>query len=857
MDKSTKFLKSILPLLLMLSYSGVAVAQNIAEFKRYGKEKLTFLKSEIDSITFEIQPISGEYNQLLWTRDSIYRWNVSDDDGVDFSESVLPDLYVLTKEIGDWDQMWVSREGELMALQYQDETETTLRKMAMLIPNNDSTSVCISLAEFKADGTPEYVTYNNNVIIVRRMYEGLIDVTLSLSDTLTIHCDSIPIANITRKASRMKINALNNLKKTVADAYEIVIGLAEMLAGGAITYVAATPTPLSPYLMAAGIGLMGSGMITVRDGFLKITSSDNIEFEDGVGLDAYLRKSHSNMKKLSPEFVFEETGDEKSTIQKLWDSVKGLTEKWTKKAMTSEEFAELIQGSIFANRVKDVHMESATLRGAFSAWEHIGTDSDYEYGFVIYPMGNFKNYTLYTIPKESPFQVQATSLEAGTRYEYLAFFLDRKHGVQVWSKPTVFTTLDVTTGDAILRKDGSLDICGSVIGTENAQRKATVWVVYSTENKDPHIGYVGCKYLDTGLKEDGAFSVPLTEFEEGKTYFYRTVLEIDGIMNEGDVKTFGIPEFTGLTYEPTWVIGTNDGSERFVYGEYKITTRIKLNELTSEPGLLLVQNGQILTKYALTFEKSGNETDIYSTTIQIGAGVEDLSIDYTNYIAQTTDVFLVPCYNIQVEGEKQMAYFEENKVLFTIRYTERPNVTFTNARIVDQPIKQTDSNGRKYAITTYGFTTRINGAFWINKAVYKYKGKDWEGKYSSPYVAYMDGDMPEFQELIYVEDYEHYSGNLSLQTYFDITIAYGNTIKSSNHLDFQNNGYYITGVRIVNGAVQTPQKRYVPHGEVRDISMRKRQIIKNTNTSNLNKTLPERWRNIPTLKILKEKLKLQ
>ena len=142
-----------------------AVAQNVAEFGRQEQEteSLKLLKSEIDSITFELQASGDAYDQLIWTHDSLYRMNLTDDYGVKFSQVTLPDVYVLTEGIGDWSEMWISRQGNLMALKFKKNSEEILDNAALFISGEMGNTSHIACSDFYENGMPKSMLIDDSI----------------------------------------------------------------------------------------------------------------------------------------------------------------------------------------------------------------------------------------------------------------------------------------------------------------------------------------------------------------------------------------------------------------------------------------------------------------------------------------------------------------------------------------------------------------------------------------------------------------------------------------------------------------------------------------------------------------------
>lgn len=863
MKRITYFFPLMMTVLLLLACQW-AVAQNVAEFGRQEQEteSLKLLKSEIDSITFELQASGDAYDQLIWTHDSLYRMNLTDDYGVKFSQVTLPDVYVLTEGIGDWSEMWISRQGNLMALKFKKNSEEILDNAALFISGEMGNTSHIACFDFYENGMPKSMLIDDNMILIRQIYDEMADVCIVLGDSITLYCDSIPLAK-NGTSEKAKTRQEFAIQGTLEGVFEVLTGVIEGVVGAGITYTALYPTPLSPVLAATGTGLIAHAATIVHKGYndLIATAEENMERSNkGIGVSTFWDNMKENSKSLDPEFVFEETTDKKSSIQKFWNKITDYAEKLRVKSLTGEEYIERIQGCLFAHRAKKVREESATLTGVFSSNNLFDNSSTCVKGFAIYPVGS-KDYKLITIEDSESFEYEVTGLTPGTKYEYRAFLKDVDHYATVWSAPMGFITLKVTTSDARLKEDGSYELSGSVIGTENAQEKARVLFVYSTENKDPHVGYSDCNYITIETqKRDGDYSATLANIESNKTYYYRIDLEIDGEDNYGEVRSFGMNKFMGLTYEPLdrlSISGGTDGTGATIMVEYKISTRFRPNDLQSEPGIVLMQNGQILTKYALEMEKPGNETDLYTCTITIGLEKSDLNIDYENYKARTKDLYLAPCYNMVVDGKTMMAVFDEDKVKFDIIYEDKPEIKFTDAWLPYKPEIVSGEDGKYVAMTTYYYQISIKGAFWMKKATYKCKGasSSWNNYTDVPFETLMDGIMPAYPQLILVEYIPGSpSGGLSLQGYFDITGPYAKVIKSVNHLEFYNNNYYITGVEVMGGTVSSTRAQTTQGSETRADNPQAKLIFESREKTDekVIMTTPEKWSNVLTLSKIKK-----
>lgn len=797
--------------------------------------------------------------------DSGYSYDVNNDQKVDMadvtavidilSDSTDSEVRVLNEGIGDWSQMWVSGEGNLMAMKYKNGTEEELDKIALLMSGKNDGKSHTALFDFNEDGTPRSILVDDNMISVRRIYDGKADVTVVLGDETIFFCDSIPLSG--RGAmGRAVMRHEFFIQRPMETALEILVG-AVAVKGGAVVLVGAATT-LTPLMAAAGIGLIGLGAAAIYDGYKQMVSAaaeERINNNNGIGDDFYLEKAGEKIQNLDSDIFTEESSD-RNAILRFWDKIVDYAEEWRVKALTAEEYMAGIDGHVFANKAKNVGEETAILSGRFSSNSYFDDSSTCVAGFAIYPAGSPKDYKLITTEGSKYFSAQVSGLTPATEYEYRAFFQDSDHKATVWSEPVSFTTLKILTGRPQLKLDKSFELNGSVYYIDESVNNARLWFVYSVENKDPHLGYSNCtSILVTGNAHDGDYSACLTDYNTDETYYYRIVLEVDGVEICGEVRTFGLNSFMGLTYE---LIGNVSFSNRTIITQCKARTYFRPNELQSNPCVVLMQNGKVVARYALTMEEAGNDVDLYTCDIIVGLEESDLNIDFQNYRARTKDLYIAPCYSMEVEGQLQTLVFDEQQVKFDITYEVEPEIIFTSAEVPNTPEITAGSDGKKVAITTYIYQIGVVGAFWINKATFKSKSSNsesWNLPSSVPFETLMDGYMPKCSGTIRVEyKPNELSDYLMLQSYFDITLPYGLTTQSVNHLRFLNNGYYITGVRRENGSVsasrQLTNEKSLTNGEslLHNITIESGVVSQEDVTTDI----PEKWRNVPTISTLKK-----
>ena len=810
------------------------------------------------------------------TDDSGYSYDVNKDQKIDMvdvttviavlSDSADSEVCVLNEGIGDWSQMRVSNKGGLVAVKFQNETVETPNQVALLIPNSNGGTSHVAFLNFQDDGTLRSVLVDENMISIHSSYDGMMDVTVVLGDTLALCYDRIPKSSAMARQLSLQRRAWgeNNWVSNVHGALDMILGVAETLLGGAIVNTSVVFSGTG----GAGLGI-NTGIATIEDGLSNIKEGYNSLFvESGQESDFYFgeriigKLKEKMIDVIGSDFIENIEGISRVANVVGWiDFVSDYAnEKWGM-TMTANDFDERIQGRV-STMPPTVHQESAIISAYIDPDLAVsplnGKPLNCECGFAIFPANNKNSYKLYHLGECSggTFSVEAAGLTPGTRYAYRAYFKDIDHSATAWSWDTrAFITLKVTTGDAKLKLDESFELNGSVIGTENAKREARIWFVYSAENKDPHLGYSNCtSILVTENAHDGDYSARLTDYNTDETYYYRIVLEIDGVDNNGEVRTFGLNRFVGLTYEP---LGSVSLSNRTIITQCKARTYFRPNELQSNPCVVLIQNGKVVARYGLTMEEAGNDVDLYSCEILVGLEESDLNIDFQNYKARTKDLYLAPCYDMMIEGQMQTLVFDELQVKFDITYEEEPEILFLSAEVPNTPEITVGSDGKCVAKTTYISEIGAVGAFWINNATYKgiSSSDSWIDLANDPIGTLMDGHILKISGVINVVfDPDKLFGDLTLQNYIEITLPYGEKKQSFNHLTFLNNGYYITDVRIDVGNVSASRQSTKSKSQAGGESQFPRITIENgvVSQEDVMRGIPEKWRNVPTISTLKK-----
>lgn len=89
------------------TYNSIVLNQN-------DDTKRMILTNEIDSITY------GDLNrQIVWTKDSLYKTDISVLNSTTFEKVELPDVLIKTEGFVEWSEIRIHKDGSLIALKKQ------------------------------------------------------------------------------------------------------------------------------------------------------------------------------------------------------------------------------------------------------------------------------------------------------------------------------------------------------------------------------------------------------------------------------------------------------------------------------------------------------------------------------------------------------------------------------------------------------------------------------------------------------------------------------------------------------------------------------------------------------------------
>lgn len=859
MNKHRIIVSLVFLLAISLFCQIVEAQQNVVDIYRHNQGKMSFLKSEIDSITFERQSSGSNFDQIIWKGETTYRMSLSPDDIVSFSQRVSPYLYNLTEGIDTWSRIFISSDGSLLAIKDREGEEQAPEQIAFFVPDSTENKSNLVFISFQDDGALKSVYVNGNLMTVRRIYDGMMDVTVMLADTLTFSCDSVPLPIETTEARVITRRSWtqNNIWRNVSAVGKILAGATEFIAGGVGATLSLPAGFVGGIGAAFGLKAMYDGLNKGLEGLKMLNGSDAADpidlnrvaedvFENFVGcLTGELGERFKKVEK--PSNVISALADLLNLSMDYLDEKYGYT-------LTLEDLENNYYEGLISIGYK--LMDKAVIVKGYVAQENTktmyGTSINYSYGFVLYDSSNSSNFQSVSFENKGGghFEHEFRGLAPGTTYCYRIFYKDNDNHVTAWSEPESFTMPLATTGDAtpvVSSERLNYIITGSVKGMSSAKSGAYVYVVYSSESDDPKLGV----HQDVSVKieKDGDFSIELSNLDTHKTYHYKTCLLIDDEEFYGESKMFGLNEPMGLTYEKKEEFSTSDG---IVYVNYEVKTNFRPNELQSAIGVILYQDGEVISRNPMKMVEPGNERDIYSGNLVLGVERTDFELDYANHRATTKNLYLALCVNMEINGKVVGAVFD--KIPFTILYDQNPDIVFTSASVTDID-KYTDDDGNKIAVSTYSYDVTITGAFWMTNAIFKSKGNRWEGNLSDiPFWMLSDNELPGNPGLLSVVNYNYVnSSDLKLSSYFDIILANGSIKKSSNHLEWKNNGHYITGVSIVSGGIGNARMK-----TSQNILRSKNEpifVMKDGSLSSIKDSieLPEQWRGTPTLNMLRNK----
>lgn len=236
----------LLSLMLMLGIAVVS-AQKINGMGVFMPNKQSFISTttDLDSITYKLDPETKAIIQQIWEKDSLYEYPISMIDSTQFETFELPEGIIIKDGIGDWSEMRITKDGLCMLQKFYEDSEVPERLVMFgKGENGDTLTACVCCEQ---DGTPKYIGINDFSIIVDSVYNDSINLLIAYTDSVAIFY-SIPAntQSLSRGITPMRSWGQMNGHAKIVALLEIAIGLVESEVAGLSAYAITKSAYIAP-----------------------------------------------------------------------------------------------------------------------------------------------------------------------------------------------------------------------------------------------------------------------------------------------------------------------------------------------------------------------------------------------------------------------------------------------------------------------------------------------------------------------------------------------------------------------------------------------------------------------------------
>lgn len=424
----------------------------------YGQKDVMHLYSKNGSDIFErlnniesISNITGneEANteiQVL-AKDTLYKYSICEIDSIVFTE--LPELFVSSEEIGNWNEMQIHKTGA-MHLMHKNPITNNPEEILMFTPH-DSLGTILTYVDFDSNAVPKHIYINKNQIIVNKYDERSVSMTIIFNDSISYTVDEVP-CHLELALTRSYLE--NNWQRNTCAIVDMVTGIVGVTGGailiaGSVVGEAGTlgaSTPISiPGIIAGSVTIAG-GVSSFKTGWEKLFNPGNSYSSTNIGDGIYYQGASeliSNSSNMVPDEYFSYIKDPNNSklLSKIgWANfIAGLTssivDNLKGKTVTWDDLLKLYKGKVITGLVKDITVNSALVRGYVSPDITIsqitGNKIETEYGIILKSANNKEDRYIETVRNGSGglLEYKFNELKSGTEYKYQTYYFDRTNGI--------------------------------------------------------------------------------------------------------------------------------------------------------------------------------------------------------------------------------------------------------------------------------------------------------------------------------------------------------------------------------------------------------------------------------------------
>lgn len=385
--------------------------------------------------------------------------------------TIINQPIIVKDDIGKWSEIRAFADGSLIAIKNMANVDSP-EEVIMILPSEEL-GIMYSYIKFDENSMPQYITINENTIIVDSYYDNLVDLTVVYENTTANMFNGLSFNP--SGVSKTRTWSENNGARNATAIVEIVSGMAGVgigaafITGSLIAEVGSggASTPISIPGILAGTTTIAGGLSTFRTGWNKIFMPDsqgsNITGTVGGQIFSTLSSNFPNYAYDNGAIPEKYAGylrdpNYANTLNKLgWinffvgltagiaDNLYGRTVTWDDQRNFYYQKDGNGNGKVVTGLCKDITLNSATVRGYISPSITVsqldGSSLENEYGIVVVSASDQNDRH---IQKNSGsgglIEFTFNNLKPNTVYNYRTYYLDKTNVISLLGEINTFQT---------------------------------------------------------------------------------------------------------------------------------------------------------------------------------------------------------------------------------------------------------------------------------------------------------------------------------------------------------------------------------------------------------------------------------
>lgn len=374
---------------------------------------------------------------------------------------------IITEDIGDWSEMRVSADGSLITVKNMVGRESP-EEVLMILPSEEL-GVLYSYIKFDENEVPQYITLNDNIIIVDS-YDGYFaDLTVVYENTAAYTVKGMPFSS--SGVSKTRAANENNMVRNATAWVELASGVVGVVGGsllvaGSIVSEAGTlgaSTPVSVPGIFAGSATIAGGCSTFKSGWDKlwVPGAHTSNIGETIGFQAtseLISNGPQNAYIPDKYFAYLKEPNYSSQLSKVgWidffvgltagmaDNLYGRTVTWDDQKNFYYQKDENGNGKVVTGLSKDITSNSATVRGYISPSITVsqldGSSLENEYGIVVVSASDpNERYIQKNNGNGGLIEYNYNNLKPNTVYNYRTYYMDKTNVISLLGEIKSFQT---------------------------------------------------------------------------------------------------------------------------------------------------------------------------------------------------------------------------------------------------------------------------------------------------------------------------------------------------------------------------------------------------------------------------------